>query len=518
MIVAIDGPAGSGKSSVARALAAREGFAFLDTGAMYRAMTLACLEAGTDVADGRAVERVAAEHVVGFAMDADGALAATLDGRLVGAEIRTPEVDASVSQVAAVPAVREILGEQQRVFAEGRDVVAEGRDIGTVVFPKAEVKVYLDADPAVRARRRAVQAAGGNTAVDGNAEVDAAREAEALSAIEARDVLDSTRELAPLAKADDAVLVDTTNLSFDETVETLAALVEGARLAEVEGVTRRAEARTRRSGGETAATPAKPGGASKGRSGRTAYDAKLEPMRIFHNDFDDYYDHAMADYPWPSRVLYDLIGWGVFLVTKALWPWTFEHDEEFFDWLKAQDRGTVVIMNHVSMIEPVVTVTHFWRHGLRLRAIYKEEFNRFTFMHWVFTRIGCIPVERGTADLKALRRAQHALERGENILIYPEGTRVKHEGEEVESAGGFALIARMAKTAVTPMAVVGARKGEHPTPLKRRHVFLTVGNPITFGMLGVKGRKAQLEAMEVKAMEKVFELRDRLRAEHPGED
>ncbi len=516
MIIAIDGPAGSGKSTVAKLVAKRRGFAFLDTGAMYRTLTLACLRAGVDVGRAGDVIAEARSHTAGFERSTSGDFEPTLDGENVAREIRTPEVDAAVSSVAAIPEVREILVAAQRDFAKGHDVVAEGRDIGTVVFPKAEVKVYLDADPAERARRRAIQAAGGDAATGADPGVSAEAEAEVLAALEARDERDRTREASPLAMAEDATLVDTTNLTLDETVEIVCALADMVALSG--DVTR--EERKERADAKAAAAGRVARAAFPKERDKTPYDETLKPMRPFRNDFDDYYDHAIADYPLPTRLLYELIGWGVFCVTKLAWPWTFEDDDEFFEWLKAQDRGTVVIMNHVSMIEPVVTVTHFWRKGLRLRAIYKAEFNRFTFMHWVFTRIGCIPVSRGTSDLKALRRAQHALERGENILIYPEGTRVRHEGDEVETMGGFALIARMAKTGVTPMAVVGARKdtAKGAPALRRRHSFIKIGEAITFGALGVKGRKAQLEAMEVKAMERMWALRDELRKEHPGEE
>lgn len=525
MIVTIDGPAGSGKTTVAHRVAEREGFAFLDTGAMYRTITLACLREGVDIASGQAVARVLSEHTVGFAPSASDpkALHATLDGEDVAQDIRTSEVDAAVSQVSALPAVREAMTEAQRAFAERRDVVAEGRDLGTVVFPRAEVKVYLDASPEERARRRAVQAAGGNTATGDLVAVDAATEAAVRASLVERDEKDSSRSLAPLAQAPDAVPVDTTNLSMDEVVEavcTLIALKRDVNSARTKA--KEAQAKEASKTAPKARFSKKPKGESTAKDaiGRTPYDATLKPMRVFRNSYDDYYDHAMASYPWPTRALYDLIGWGVFFVTKTLWPWQFEGEDEFFAWLEAQDRGTVVVMNHVSMIEPVVTVTLFWRHGLRLRAIYKAEFNKLPMMEWIFTRIGCIPVDRGTSDLKALRRAQHALERGESILIFPEGTRIKDDDQPVENHGGFALIARMAKSTVTPMAVVGARKKGNEGaggPFKRRHVFIGIGKALTFGMLGVKGRRAQLEAMETKAMERVYELRDELRKEHPGE-
>lgn len=228
MIVAIDGPAGSGKSTVAHAIAERCGLTFLDTGAMYRCVTLACLRAGVDVQDSEAVAAMAQRVRIEFGTN-DAGQTVILDGDDVTADIRTPEVDRNVSAVAAVPEVRTAMVALQRAIGETGDVVAEGRDIGTVVFPRAEVKVFLTADAAARAHRRAVQREGGDAAKDANATADAQEEQKILEDIRKRDELDSTRKTAPLKPAEDAHHIDSSNLSVDEVVAEIERLMEEAR-------------------------------------------------------------------------------------------------------------------------------------------------------------------------------------------------------------------------------------------------------------------------------------------------
>lgn len=228
MIVAIDGPAGSGKSTVARAMAEREGLTYLDTGAMYRACAWAALERGIDVNDSEAVGELAQNISVVLANTDEGPVV-SVDGKDCTKAIRTPEVDAHVSVVAAVPAVREAMVELQRKAAEAGDVVAEGRDIGTVVFPNAEVKVFLSADPAARALRRAVQREGGDLAKDASATANESLAKEIEAELIERDRKDSTREVAPLKPAEDAVKIDSTSLSVDEVCNKISELMNKAR-------------------------------------------------------------------------------------------------------------------------------------------------------------------------------------------------------------------------------------------------------------------------------------------------
>lgn len=212
-VVAVDGPAGAGKSTVARLTAARLGFTYVDTGALYRAVALACLEAGVDLDDEAAVAAVAQAATIEYA---EGTL--LLEGADVSERIRGAEVTAAVSVVAAHPSVRTALIELQRRAAAHGDVVMEGRDIGSTVAPDATVKVFLTASLKERARRRWLE-------VDGRSPE---RLAEIEAAISDRDRRDSQREASPLVKAADAIELDTTGKSIDQVVDEICDLVRGA--------------------------------------------------------------------------------------------------------------------------------------------------------------------------------------------------------------------------------------------------------------------------------------------------
>ena len=221
MIIAIDGPAGSGKSTIAKRVARMLGFHYLDTGAMYRAVAFTALDRGIDLDDEAAVDALASAITIRFTPgESSGSI--TVDGRDVSREIRTPLVDANVSKVSAYPGVRTAMLEPQRAVAQNHDVVAEGRDIGTVVFPDAEVKVFLTADPRVRAQRRVLQRHGGDVA---DARVLESEVAETLASIERRDALDASRDVAPLVAAPDAVQIDSTAFTIDEVTDQIADLV-----------------------------------------------------------------------------------------------------------------------------------------------------------------------------------------------------------------------------------------------------------------------------------------------------
>jgi cytidylate kinase len=215
VIVAIDGPAGAGKSTVAREVARRLGAAYLDTGAMYRALTLLAVERGVAPSDGDALVALAGRHPVEIVPTDDGDRV-RVDGADVTGAIRTPEVAALVSEVAAHPGVREQMVAAQRALMSRGDWVSDGRDVGSTVCPDAEVKVFLTATPEERARRRRVELAAAGVEVD---------EATVLDDVLRRDELDSTRAASPMRIASGAVVVDSTNLDAGQVADIVAAMV-----------------------------------------------------------------------------------------------------------------------------------------------------------------------------------------------------------------------------------------------------------------------------------------------------
>ncbi|AMV17565.1 (d)CMP kinase [Planctomyces sp. SH-PL14] len=215
MIVTIDGPAGTGKSTAARRLAEQLGFQFLDTGAMYRVVALRCLEQTANPESDEASGALARSAEITFED-----CRTFLGGRDVSHLIRETNVTQAASLVARNPSVRSAMVELQRAFATGRDIVTEGRDQGTVVFPMAELKLYLTADPVERARRRfdELRAQGQSVTIE-----------ELLEQQGLRDQRDQTRDVAPLRAADDAVVIDTTSLSIEQVLERMLELVTARR-------------------------------------------------------------------------------------------------------------------------------------------------------------------------------------------------------------------------------------------------------------------------------------------------
>lgn len=221
IVIAIDGPAGAGKSTVAQKLAAQMGLDYVDSGATYRAAALKVLESGVSLDDEGAVTDHVARADIQFSAEASR-VRVLLDGREVTQEIRTPEVTLAAAKVSRLPGVREKLIHLQRRFARGRGLVMEGRDIGTVVFPDANLKVFLQAKPEERARRRLIQETQeGRTATLERTAYEIGR----------RDQLDAERTISPLVPAPDAVEIDSTNLAADEVVERILELARERNLA-----------------------------------------------------------------------------------------------------------------------------------------------------------------------------------------------------------------------------------------------------------------------------------------------
>lgn len=217
VIITVDGPAGAGKSTVARALSVALNYSYLDTGAMYRALTLKAMRGGTDLSDQQALVRLAGETVIEMQGNPQSGIRIFLDGEEVTGEIRSQDVTNHTGPVACTAGVREIMVEWQRRMGRHKSLVIEGRDTGTVVFPGADYKFYLDADPDERTRRRMKEWKEKGMEIDEN---DLRRE------IARRDEADMQRDVSPLKKADDAIVIDTTGLSVDQTVEKMMKIIE----------------------------------------------------------------------------------------------------------------------------------------------------------------------------------------------------------------------------------------------------------------------------------------------------
>ena len=217
VVIAVDGPSGSGKSTVARGVASALGLRYLDTGAMYRAVTWAALQRGLDPADATAVGDLAATAVLDIGTDPVAPTVA-IDGADATVAVRSAPVTAAVSAISAVPAVRSAMVRRQRELIDGGGIVVEGRDIGTTVAPDATLKVFLTADAGARARRRGLEIAG--------AGLDAAALDQTREDLLRRDAADSGRAASPLAQAADAVVIDSTDLGPDEVIARVLELLE----------------------------------------------------------------------------------------------------------------------------------------------------------------------------------------------------------------------------------------------------------------------------------------------------
>ncbi len=215
--IAIDGPSGAGKSSMAKAIAAKYSFIYVDTGAIYRTVGLAAHRRGISCSDEAAVSKILPGLNIEMKYDGQGEQRMYLDGEDVSSDIRLPEISICASDVSALPAVRAFLLEMQRSMARTNNVIMDGRDIGTVVLPDADVKIFLTASSAERARRRLLQLMEKGINEDYE---------KVLREIEYRDQQDSSRDIAPLKPADDAVIVDSSELDIDGTIAVLSSIIE----------------------------------------------------------------------------------------------------------------------------------------------------------------------------------------------------------------------------------------------------------------------------------------------------
>ena len=439
MVVGLDGPAGSGKSTVAKAVASRLGIEHLDTGAMYRAVAWACLQRGVDLNDVDSMVGVAEAVALHVGVDASGNQIVTVDGYDVTAAIRTPEIDRAVGPVASTGPVRAALVREQRRWAAERGAaVMEGRDISTAVFPDAPVKVYLTASIEERARRRAAQS---------GQDVDAV-----IADINRRDTLDSTRAVDPLQIAHGATVVDTTGLTIDQVVDRIVALVPTA---------------PHRESNASDASDLSPHRASDA-------SAQMEPTQLSRIE----------------KMVYGTVWHLVRLVTRTFIRTTFIGLENV-----PKTGAFLVAPNHRSVVDFFIVGPITRR---RMRYLGKDSVWEAKWFVPVANALGGIPIHRGSADRASMNRCIDALRGGEPLVMFPEGTR--KAGPVVEELfDGVSYIALKAGVPILPIGIGGSDRVLPKGSLlpRPRRVTVIVGQPM-YAPAG--GRSARRSAPEMTTL------------------
>ncbi len=425
MIIAVDGPAGSGKSTIAREVATCLGLRYLDTGAMYRTITLLALEQGLIPDRITEAGSLAATVTIRLEERADDLSRVFVDEREVTDEIRGALVTTHVSAVSADGGVRAALTDVQRREAARGDVVLEGRDVGTVVWPQADVKIFLTASVEERARRRHLQLAakGGQ------------QSAEELAAdIERRDAYDSSRELAPLRKADDAIEIDTTGLTIAEVVAAICAQATAAG--------------TPPSDPPQANPPTSP---MTPPAPATTPPAKWPLTRLVRSPLDTLL--------W--RVAYFLIA--------AIWRLLFRVKIEGREHVPLE--GPVLLAsNHRSNLDPFFLGVCAPR---QIHFMAKAELWKVRPLGSIIDALGSFPVNRGEADRQAVRRALEVLDQGAVLGLFPEGRR-QRDGGFGQINPGVSLFSLREGVVTIPVLLEGTdliAKGRLPRPVRVRVAF-----------------------------------------------
>ena len=416
LVIAIDGPAGSGKTTTARGVAARLGLRHLDTGALYRAITWAALRDGVDAGDEAALAELVRTTPLGLEFGAAGQTVRVGDADVTAA-IRGPEVTGLVSQVSAWPAVRTAMLALQRRLAARGGTVMEGRDIGTVVLPAADLKIFLTADVETRAARRQREEAQSGSVRPRTAVEDEIR---------ARDHADSTRTNAPLLRAADAVVLDTSELDIDCQIDAVVALA-----------VRRVQS--------------------------------VQSLR-----------HVVDPQDWVQPG-YRPVRHARYRLAQLLIGGTFRHLTGMRRVVHPAARlpgSALVACNHIAALDPPLVGA-----ALPFEVCYvaKQELFRRPAIGALLRWFNAFPIRRGTADYAALDQAVELLRTGHNVIMFPEGTR-QRPGVLGTPRWGFGYVARRAQRPIVPVFVRGSRD-IRPRFRRREPLEIWVGAPIVLGDL-----------------------------------
>ena len=389
-VVAIDGPAGSGKGTVTEILAKKLKLNSIDTGAMYRCVTLSMIRNNVDISDIDKVKEVLDTINIEL-QKVNNELVVKLNGEDVSKEIRDNPVNKMVSKVSAIKEVRTKLVEMQRKMAETQDIIMEGRDITTVVFPNADVKIYMDADLEERARRRFKQ--NQEKGIESTFE-------EVLEDMRQRDENDMNKPIGALKKADDAIVVDSTNMTQDEVVKEIEKIIKRSRKVK-----------------------------------------ELEPKIYWER----------PETKWKKFVRKFVKG---FLRTLYRIVFRMEITGEENKTKAGENGGYIICANHVNFLDAVAVVV-FSKE--KIRFIGKYDLARVGIIRWLEHLFDVIPIKRNTQDLEAMKRCLKALKNGEILGIFPEGTR-KGMAKNQKVKNGAAFMAIRSGVPVVPVGISGSFK------------------------------------------------------------
>lgn len=424
--IAIDGPAGAGKSTIAKTVARDLGIIYLDTGAMYRATAYYAISRGVDVTDEKGVEGLLGTLNMDIKYDESGAQQIYVNSLNTTPYLREHYMSKAASDISALPCVRYKMVDIQREFAKTHDVVLDGRDIGTFVLPDANCKFFLTATPEERAKRRMLELEQKGESVDFDT---------LLKDIIQRDYNDSHRAVAPLKQADDADLVDTTSLSIDDVVQHVKEVVH-IKMSKQNPSNQNAE------GSISTIIPS----------------SEMDPKTL--ERIKKYYQ------PQKSFAVYRFLRVLLRPLQMLLWPTRVVGREN-----AKKVEGAIFTCNHYSKIDALIP--YFVLFKKEAHALGKYELFQNPIAGWFLHKMGAIPVRRGEADIESVKQVLRVLRSGKQLLIFPEGTRNREDTQQMaELKTGTARFAIKTKVPIVPMIYFRS-----PRMFKKN--WLYVGEPFT---------------------------------------